>query len=248
MRRFVLYSQLNQAEALKTAVTHWRSRMFKTSGCLIWQLNDCWPVVSWSLIDYNLNPKPSYFTVKRCFKPVIAPLIVKQGKVYVYIVNETNKDLELNFRFEFLRFNGERFYAEHRELLAPAYTSSLAFESDLDKLPIADDCILAATLESNGVALYEDSKTFKEPKDLKLPNPNIKFSIKQVDARSFEVLLESAVYAKAVHLETIDLAAEFDDNFFDLMPNRPRSVKCRFKDDVSLSSFKEAFLVEAYPY
>ena len=125
LKRFTLYAQLNQAEALKTAVTHWRSRMFKTSGCLIWQLNDCWPVISWSLIDYGLNPKAAYYFVKRAFQPVIAPLIVKQGRVYAYVVNETNKDLELDFKFGLLRFNGENLHAENRKVTAPAYTSVL---------------------------------------------------------------------------------------------------------------------------
>ena len=76
---FVLYWQLNQADALKLAVMHWRSRMFKTAGCLIWQFNDCWPVISWSLIDYGLNPKPAYFAVKRVCEPIIAPLFVRKG-------------------------------------------------------------------------------------------------------------------------------------------------------------------------
>ena len=82
-------------------------------------------MISWSLIDYGLNPKPAYYFVKRAFQPVIAPLIVKQGKVYAYVVNETNKDLELDFKFELLKFNGESLHAENRKVTTPAYTSVL---------------------------------------------------------------------------------------------------------------------------
>ncbi len=248
LKRFILYAQLNQAEALKTAVTHWRSRMFKTSGCLIWQLNDCWPVISWSLIDYGLNPKAAYYFVKRAFQGVIAPLIVEKGKVYAYIVNETNKDLELDFKFELLKFNGESLHAENRKVTAPAYTSSFIINEALDTLPVEDDCLLTISLESNGIIVYEDSKTVQEPKDLKLPIPKIKKNIKKVGDRIFEISLVSAVYAKAVQLDTDGLAGRFEDNFFDLIPNRQKIVTCRLDNDVSLSRFAEAFKCQSYPY
>ena len=110
LRLFVLYSQLNQGDALKTAVTHWRSRMFKTSGCLIWQLNDCWPVISWSLIDYGLNPKAAYYYVKRACQPVIAPLIVKEGKVKAFVINETALPVDGTLKLEVITFSGEVLY------------------------------------------------------------------------------------------------------------------------------------------
>jgi beta-mannosidase len=100
MNRFVLFSQLNQADALKTGITHWRSRMFKTSGCLIWQLNDCWPVVSWSIIDYGLHPKAAYYMVKRVCQPIIAPIIIKDNTVYGHAVNETAQTLEAHWEFK----------------------------------------------------------------------------------------------------------------------------------------------------
>jgi beta-mannosidase len=248
LKRFTLYAQLNQAEALKTAVTHWRSRMFKTSGCLIWQLNDCWPVISWSLIDYGLNPKAAYYFVKRAFQPVIAPLIVKQGRVYAYVVNETKKDLELDFKFELLRFNGENLHAENRKVTVPAYTSVLLINEALDALPAVDGCLLTISLESNGLIVYEDSKTVQEPKDLKLPIPKIKTDIKKVGDRTFEISLKSAVYAKAVKLDMEGLVGGFEDNFFDLIPDRQKTVKCKLEDNVSLNEFRAAFKCQSYPY
>ena len=248
MKRFVLYSQLNQADALKTAVTHWRSRMFKTSGCLIWQLNDCWPVVSWSLVDYGLYPKPAYFAVKRAFQPVIAPLIVRDGVVHGYVVNESAQDLELTFRFEVLRFNGETLYSENRKVAAPAYSSILVLEEALEKLPIAGDCVLAVTLEHGGLVVFVDAKTAGEPKDLKLPLPEIQVDVRQVDDKTFEISLQSPVYAKAVYLEVSGLVAGFSDNFFDLLPLKPRVIKCFLEKVVELAEFRKALMLEAYPY
>jgi beta-mannosidase len=247
-KRFTLYAQLNQGEALKTAVTHWRSRMFKTSGCLIWQLNDCWPVISWSLVDYGLNAKAAYFFVKRAFQPVIAPLIIKEGKAYVYVVNETEDTLESTLKFQVMTFNGEVLYSQHAKTVTPAYTSKLVLENALETLPLKDNCIFAVILEDEGTLLYEDAKTIQEAKNMKLPTPQVKIETKKLDAANFEIMLESNVYAKAVFLKLEGIKGEFNDNFFDLIPQRPRIIKCLLERDVSRQEFEKALLFEVYPY
>ena len=50
---FVYVSQVQQGLAIKTAVTHWRSLKPHCMGALIWQLNDTWPVCSWSSLDHG---------------------------------------------------------------------------------------------------------------------------------------------------------------------------------------------------
>ncbi|ODO10156.1 hypothetical protein I350_02384 [Cryptococcus amylolentus CBS 6273] len=70
MPSYIYYSQIMQAECLAAAYRAWR-RNWKgegkeyTAGALVWQLNDCWPCTSWSIIDYYMRPKPAYFTIKR---------------------------------------------------------------------------------------------------------------------------------------------------------------------------------------
>ncbi len=248
MERFVLYSQLNQAEALKTGVTHWRSRMFKTSGCLIWQLNDCWPVISWSLIDYGLNPKPAYYAVKRAYQPVIAPFIVKGDSLECYIINETTAELDTKLRFEVMSFSGEALFNQVIENTVPSFSSKLALEKPLGGLPARDDCILVAMLESAGKEIAVDTKTIAEPKNLKLPAAPIHVTPKKVGSKTFEVTLQSSVYAKAVALDTSDLGCKFSDNFFDLVPNRPKNVLCHLEKELSPEQFNNALSCQSYPY
>ncbi len=173
-RLFVLYAQLNQADALSAAVVHWRSRMFKTSGCLIWQLNDCWPAVSWSLMDYGLNPKAAYFSIKRAFQPIIAPLIIKQGKACIYIVNETPNDTEATLTLRLLDFTGSILYSSTSRTQTSAFTSELALENTLDSMPVLANSFFLVSLESNGKVIYEETKTVNPPKELKLPYANHK--------------------------------------------------------------------------
>ncbi len=67
---FVYLTQLNQAFALQTCLEHWRDNG-RTNGAIIWQLNDCWHVSSWSLIDYEGRPKLSYYQVRSSFAPLL---------------------------------------------------------------------------------------------------------------------------------------------------------------------------------
>ncbi|RLI25695.1 glycoside hydrolase family 2 protein [Candidatus Bathyarchaeota archaeon] len=254
---FTLYCQLNQGEALKTAVQHWRSRMFKTSGCLIWQLNDCWPVISWSLIDYGLNPKPAYYFVKRAFKSVIASLMIvrprspfAEGKplARVYVVNETDKELKAFLRFYVMNFYGEILRSEQFNVSVPPYTSQLVLEREIDKLPLIDDGVLAVTLEKEGEVVSEDCRTLLEPKHLKLPRPSIKVEAVKLCERKFEVRLESDVYAKAVWLKLEGVGAEYEDNFFDLLPKRLKTVRVAVEEDLSLEEFRDKLEIRCYPY
>jgi beta-mannosidase len=87
-RRFTYLAQLVQAEALKTAVEHWRRRKFKTAGALFWQINDCWPVASWSVIDSGLRPKAGYFYAKRFFAPLLVSLRPAGPAVEVWVTND----------------------------------------------------------------------------------------------------------------------------------------------------------------
>jgi len=248
IKHFTLYCQLNQGEALKTAVEHWRTRMFKTSGCLIWQLEDCWPVISWSLIDYGLNPKASYYFVKRALQPVIAPLSVRDGKVYIHIVNETCKELKANLRFYVMDFHGGAYYSEIITVSVPPYTSQLALERSLSKLPLADNRILTVILEKDGNTLYEETKTVQEPKYLKLPKSSVEVETAKLDKGKFKVSLKSDVYTKALWLRLDGVKAKFTDNFFDLIPGKSKTIEVSIEKDLSPSEFEKRLKLEAYPY
>ncbi len=67
------FSQLNQRDALRHGIEHWRRSTF-CRGALVWQLNDCWPVQSWSVLDVEAEPKAAAFELRRLFAPALASL------------------------------------------------------------------------------------------------------------------------------------------------------------------------------
>ncbi len=90
---FIYLTQLNQGMALKTMIEHWRTNSV-TNGCIIWQLNDCWPVSSWSIIDYDIKPKLSYYFVKSAFQSELL-YFQKSSKKVVLNLNNGNLKHEL---------------------------------------------------------------------------------------------------------------------------------------------------------
>jgi beta-mannosidase len=91
---FIYLAQLNQGLALKSCLEHWRGRWPATAGSIVWQLNDCWPVTSWSLIDSGLLPKTAYYFVKQAFEPVHVQIIRHQNDIEILIMNDTRSRFE----------------------------------------------------------------------------------------------------------------------------------------------------------
>lgn len=73
--QYIHCTQLIQAECLVSAYRLWK-RQWKgpgreyCAGALVWQINDCWPVTSWAIVDYYLRPKLAYYMVKQELAPI----------------------------------------------------------------------------------------------------------------------------------------------------------------------------------
>ncbi|MFI5658429.1 glycoside hydrolase family 2 protein [Streptomyces sp. NPDC051684] len=89
--RWHLATSLNQAHALRTAVEHFRSWWPRTAGALIWQLNDVWPALSWSLIDHGGRPKPAWYAVRGAFADRLVTLQPREAGLSAVLVNDTDE-------------------------------------------------------------------------------------------------------------------------------------------------------------
>jgi beta-mannosidase len=85
---FVYLSQVQQGLAIKTAVTHWRSLKPHCMGTLYWQLNDTWPVCSWSSLDHGGNWKLLHHMAARFYAPVTVVAVPKDGGIELRAVND----------------------------------------------------------------------------------------------------------------------------------------------------------------
>lgn len=84
---YLYLTQLNQGLALKSCLEHWRTNG-RTNGSIIWQINDSWPVVSWSIIDYEIRPKLAYYFVKNSFSQQMIYFVNDENKIRIFLLNQ----------------------------------------------------------------------------------------------------------------------------------------------------------------
>ena len=88
LEEYLILSQIFQAEAYRYVLSHFRRRKYYTSGALFWMFSDCWGATSgWTIVDYYLNRKPSFYTVKRTFAPIMVSFEEEKNGLSVWLVN-----------------------------------------------------------------------------------------------------------------------------------------------------------------
>ncbi|MEO7589509.1 MAG: glycoside hydrolase family 2 protein, partial [Arachnia sp.] len=84
-------TQLNQARAIAFAIEHFRSHWPRTTGSIVWQLNDCWPVTSWAAIDYEGRLKPLWYALRSAYGPRLLTFQPRGEQWQLAIVNDTDE-------------------------------------------------------------------------------------------------------------------------------------------------------------
>jgi beta-mannosidase len=100
-------TQLNQAHALRFAIEHFRSHRGVCMGTIWWQLNDCWPVTSWALVDGDGVPKPAWYALRDCYADQLLTLQPRAGHTVLFAVNETGAPWQCEATVGRYRFDGE---------------------------------------------------------------------------------------------------------------------------------------------
>ncbi|WP_326984553.1 glycoside hydrolase family 2 protein [Chryseobacterium sp. MYb264] len=223
---FVKYnyvSQLLQARGMQIAIeAHRRSQPYNM-GTLYWQLNDCWPVVSWSSIDYLGNWKALHYQVKRSFENQVIVTEEKEGILNFYAINDDLKKFEdVNVEIQVTDFNGKILNDLTTVLQGKTLDRMVKF-NDLEikniiKYANPNEVFLKLILkDGNKKIITQNNHFFAKPKDLKLSQPNIR--IRKISSTEIEVSTD--VLAKDVYLMG---DTHFSDNFFDLLPKTARKI------------------------
>jgi beta-mannosidase len=225
---FIYKSQLVQAEALKCAAEHWRRRKFGTAGALFWQLNDCWPVASWAVIDSELRPKAAYFYTKRFFAPVLVSFRKTATGVEVWGTNDFLQPVSGIVTLRLLSFRGRVSWRRMEKVRMPANASRLLFRVPARITQSVDPAAsyLHLHLGAGGQMVTENRFFFLEAKHLKLPHARISLQALPAANGSARLLLKSNTFAMGVRLELLGGELNVNDNYVDLDPNRPRMIHC----------------------
>ena len=227
---FVYVGLVLQGQGMRHGLeAHRRNRPY-CMGTLYWQLNDSWPVVSWSSIDYYGNWKALHYQAKRVFAPILINPIRQNDSLNIYLISDCpdTKD-HLMLEMKVTDFDGKKQGKpiQLNTLTVPANTSQCVYRIKPDTWLSPEEqqrCFMQLTLKDKaGNTLAETVYFFRKTKDLLLPETTVSCKMKQKDGMC-ELTLFSPALAKDVFIEIPLQGARFSDNFFDLLPGERKTV------------------------
>ena len=222
--RYVYLSQLSQAYGMEIAIEAHRTAKPYNMGTLYWQLNDAWPVTSWSSIDYYGNWKAMQYKLKTLYAPVL--LSFDQKDYCVFVTSDLTRDLKGELRIKVADFKGNVLFEKTMETrVASNGNEKLQVEGLADCLTEADKTAIYVKLElvENKSLLAERYCYLVYPKDLKLPEtePTLKVS---EDEGQICLEVTADAFAKDVQVYCTNGMGNFSENYFDLEAGQTKRI------------------------
>ncbi len=230
--------QVLQAEGIRSAIEAHRRSMPFCMGSLYWQLNDCWPVASWSSIDYFGRWKALHYFVRKAYQEILIVPTIEHEKFQVWVVSDRLQPFDAQLMFEIVNFEGERLWDASRAITVPGNSSQLYFETNVDELLKGMDrrrIVFRAALVDRERPMAENLYYFLPAKELDLPHPKIDMNVAEI-AEGYRIQLSSDLLAKHVYLFLDEVDGFFSDNYFDLLPGQ--TVTIHFLCDQKIANFE----------
>jgi beta-mannosidase len=223
LEEYIDFSMIAQAEGLKFGIEHYRRRKPHCSGTLFWQLNDCWPVLSWSVLDYYGYGKAGYFYARRAYTPVLASFkALANGDIELWITNDTLAEVVDTVTVRLGTFAGQVLWEEALPIRVAANSSQAVHRWEASRVPASPDRYLA--VRSGGDRFPANRHFFAAIKDLRRAPAPVEMNVVQAGERELNVGLKAAGYAYFVSLTVAVEATRFGDNYVDLEPGESRTI------------------------
>ena len=216
---YVYVSQLVQAKGITMAIEAHRRAKPYNMGSLFWQLNDCWPAVSWSSIDYFGNWKALHYKAKRAFEDILVSTKMNQNNISVHLINDLPLYVKDSLRLKIIDFEGKELWFQEEPIYVTENSNQIVNKISLSELDIDLNKSVLITSSRTIKATYH---YFKKPKELNLLKSKIDYDVKKVEG-GFLIKLQAKFLQKDVFLTTKN-EGHFSDNFFDLMPNTAEAI------------------------
>lgn len=226
-----------QGQGMRHGIEAHRRHRPYCMGSLPWQLNDSWPVVSWSSIDYYGNWKAMHYQIRRAFAPVLVDAIKEGNNLSYYIMSDRLTDEELTLNLELMDFNGKVYRKQKVDGLLPANTSKLFYQEPVEQALAGRDSATTfmhmVVKSKKGEVLSDEIYYFAHPKDQLLPKTPLHWQVKQKKGYC-EVTVKADKLARDIFIEVPVQGVRFSDNFFDLLPGQKKKVIITSPDGKSL--------------
>jgi beta-mannosidase len=238
---FLYVNHVLQAEGIKFGLEGHRRAMPFNMGSLYWQINDVWPVASWSSTDYYQKWKALQYYVKKGFEPVLVSPFTVGDTLKVDVVNDRLTEINSTLKLKSIDFEGKVLWEKTSEVTIPANASANYF--NVNKTTFLKEAgnqsansVFVCELVENGTLISKNTFYFKPFKELKVTKPEVSWQVAKV-GEGFDITVKTDILAKNVYLQIGDEEGFFSDNYFDLLPGE--TVTINLKTTISEEKLKE---------
>jgi beta-mannosidase len=219
---FVYVSQLVQADGVGRAIEAHRRAAPRCMGTIYWQLNDCWPVASWSSVDYHGRWKALHYRAQKAFAPELVSVIQAGDTIDVYLVSDRLLPAGWELMLKLVDFGGGVMWEERWPVRVDLCTAA-PYRRVLRRSIMGDGgtdrTVFSAELrDDEGVVRSRAFHYFVKPKELRLERPRIGISSEYGGLGSRSLIVTADILAKGVFLDLEGADAFFSENFFDILP------------------------------
>jgi len=252
----IYLSQLNQAYCMQTGVEHYRRLMPHCQGALYWQLNDCWPVASWSSIEFTGRWRALHYVARRFFAPALVSVQLPGDEiagignyrrstvreVHLYTVYDASAPARGVLRWDLFTLAGISILKGEKKV-SLRYGESVRQQTlDLAK-PIAthgrNSLYLRVALDVGDTCVSEDTVFLTAPRFMDLPRATTHVRTELLHPRQAQVSFQSPVFQHRFAFELPGVAHKASDNYFDLYPRETKTVTLDFARPLTLARLRE---------
>ncbi|MBI5568163.1 MAG: glycoside hydrolase family 2 protein, partial [Chloroflexi bacterium] len=243
----VYLSMVLQAEGIRYGVEHWRRHTDRVAGTLYWQLNDCWPVASWSSLDYFGRWKALHYAARRFYAPLLLSIEDQPPVQSIYLSSDLLEVWDGTVRWSLETLTGNVLTAgEETVNAAPLAVTHVRTLDFTDR--VSDDnrreLIFVAELWQDNQRSALQVATFAPTKHVALIEPAIQIEPRiEGDQLIIEVTARSLARLVEVSLDGVDVI--FSDNYFDLPANRTVTVSCPLPNGWTIERIREALQIRS---
>ena len=231
----VIISQITQAEAIEYGVEHWRRNRndYHCMGTLYWQLNDCWPVASWSSLDYFGRWKALHYFSKRFYQSIFPSVKENRESIEFWITNDRVTPYEALLEWRILNSDGNLVKNGLFDSTISPCSSLKVGTVDVSEINKEDinwmNNIVFFKLKNktnDNQVVYNGFRLFNSPKYFKLYNPELSFKTELIPGPTdgFKIELTSKNIALFVFIDSNEVDFIASDNFFTMEPNETRTI------------------------
>ena len=245
---FIYLSQVQQAVAIKSGVEFWRTLKPVCMGTIYWQLNDNWPVASWSSLDYFGSWKQLHYHAKRFYAPVMAAAIRKNPDIIeLRMANDLMHEVAGKLFLSVYSVHGE--VKKTRDFPVRLGPNSAAVLETIPVRELTDDpenefLYLEFQGQAQGRALTFTNECFMAKyKKYQLDQPQIGHRFFKAEDGTVQLELSTDKPAFYVFAEFKGIQSVFSDNSFTLLPDRPRILSLRTEAEYSISELEGKLVI-----